>query len=777
MIEIRDGFYALHTLHTTYAFRVMETGQLEHLYYGRKISLGDGSSLVEKHAFAPGNTIAYDQEHLNFTLEDMCLEVSGYGKGDIREPFVEVICDNGSSTTDFVFVDAAEKKGKAALETLPSTYDVSKEAEQLVVHLRDKNEGFLLELVYSVFPKEDVITRSAKFINKSDKPVRLTRLMSMQLDLNRSGYVVTSFHGGWTKEMNRYDTTVNIGKFVNASYTGSSSNRCNPFIMVSEPDTSETMGDCYGFNLVYSGNHYEAVEVNSFEKTRIVTGINPTNFAFLLAPGESFESPEAVMTFSHEGFSGVSAHMHPFVREHVVRGSWQHKERPVLLNSWEASYFDISESSLLRLAKMGKDVGVELFVMDDGWFGERNNDTRALGDWTPNTKKLPNGVAGLCKKVNDLGLAFGIWIEPEMVNTDSNLYRAHPEWSMEIPGKDHSEGRNQRVLDFANPAVVDHMIEQMKQVIGSANIAYVKWDMNRIISDYYSQYLPKDRQQEVAHRYIQGVYRLAKELTQAFPEVLFEGCAAGGNRFDLGMLCYFPQIWASDNTDAVCRLNIQNGYSYGYPMSCVSAHVSACPNHQTLRVTPLESRFAVASFGVLGYECNLCDMSKEDLESIKAQIALYKEYRKVWQFGDFYRVESGNHYQWNVVSQDKKTAIGMIMQREVQPNTMFKKYQARGLDPAKTYHFVGLPRKYNIKEFGDLVNTAAPIHVKPDSLVHNMLAKFVKMDGETEDYLCSGDSIMYDGVKLKQSFVGTGYSDEVRHFPDYASRLYFMTEE
>ena len=364
-----------------------------------------------------------------------------------------------------------------------------------------------------------------------------------------------------------------------------------------------------------------------------------------------------------------------------------------------------------------------------------------------------------------------------MVNTDSDLYRAHPEWSMEIPGKDHSEGRNQRVLDFANPTVVDHMIEQMKQVIGSANIAYVKWDMNRIISDYYSQYLPKDRQQEVAHRYIQGVYRLAKELTQAFPEVLFEGCAAGGNRFDLGMLCYFPQIWASDNTDAVCRLNIQNGYSYGYPMSCVSAHVSACPNHQTLRVTPLESRFAVASFGVLGYECNLCDMSKEDLESIKAQIALYKEYRKVWQFGDFYRVESGNHYQWNVVSQDKKTAIGMIMQREVQPNTMFKKYQARGLDPAKTYHFVGLPRKYNIKEFGDLVNTAAPIHVKPDSLVHNVLAKFVKMDGETEDYLCSGDSIMYDGVKLKQSFVGTGYSDEVRHFPDYASRLYFMTEE
>ncbi len=777
MIEIKNEFYALHTANTSYIFRVMETGQLEHLYYGRKTDLGDGKSMVEKHAFAPGNTIAYDQDHMDFTLEDMCLEMSGYGKGDIREPFVEVICADGSSTTDFVFEKAEKKEGKAALSTLPSSYDVSGNAQQLVVTLRDKNEGFILELTYSVFPEEDVIVRSAKFINKSKNAVRLTRLMSMQLDFNQAGYVVTSFHGGWTKEMNRYDTTVNMGKLVNSSYTGSSSSRCNPFFMVSEPDTSEDVGDCYGFNLVYSGNHYEAIEVSGFEKTRIVSGINPTNFSYLLEPEDSFESPEAVMTFSFEGYNGISRHMHPFVQEHIVRGAWQHKARPVLLNSWEASYFDISESSLLKLAKKGKEVGVELFVMDDGWFGERSDDKRALGDWKANAKKLPNGVAGLCKKVNDLGLDFGIWIEPEMVNVDSDLYRAHPNWSMEIPGKDHSEGRNQRVLDFANPEVVDYMIGQMKEVIGSANIAYVKWDMNRIISDYYSQYLPAERQQEVAHRYIQGVYRLAKELTESFPEVLFEGCSAGGNRFDLGALCFFPQIWGSDNTDAVCRLAIQNGYSYGYPMSTVSAHVSACPNHQTLRVTPLESRFAVASFGVLGYECNLCDMSKEELEAIKAQILLYKEYRDIWQYGDFYRVESGNHYQWNVVSKDKKTAIGMIMQREVKPNTPFKKYVAKGLDPEATYHFVGLPRKYNIKEFGDLVNTAAPIHVKPDSLVHNVLAKFVKMDGETEDYVCKGSSIMHGGIALKQAFVATGYSDEVRHFPDYASRIYFMTEE
>ena len=776
MIEIRDGFYTLHTLQTTYAFRVMETGQLEHLYYGRKIAVEDPAVLIEQHSFAPGNTIAYDQEHTNFTLEDMCLETSGYGKGDIREPFVEVIAADGSATTDFVFESAEKVEGKDPLKTLPSSYDENGKVEHLLVTMKDKNHGYTMELHYFVFEESDVIVRSTKFINTSDAAVKLDRLMSTQLDFNESGLVVTTFNGHWTKEMNKYQTTVNIGKFVNSSYTGSSSNRSNPFIMLSHSDTSEEIGDCYGLNLVYSGNHYEAVEVNAFEKTRVVTGINPVGFCFVVEPGESFEAPEAVMTYSHRGYAGVSAHMHHFVKEHIVRGTWKHKARPVLLNSWEAAYFDISESSLLKLAKAGKEIGIELFVMDDGWFGERHDDKRALGDWTPNAKKLPGGLNGLCKKVNDLGLDFGVWIEPEMINVDSDLYRAHPEWSMEIPGMNHSEGRNQRVLDFANPEVVDYMIEQMKQVLGSANISYVKWDMNRIFSDCYSQYLPKDRQEEVAHRYIMGVYRLAAALNEAFPEILFEGCASGGNRFDLGMLCYFPQIWASDNTDAVSRLAIQNGYSYGYPMSVVSAHVSSCPNHQTLRVTPLASRFAVASFGVLGYECNLCDASKEDLTEMKEQIALYKKYRDVWQNGDFYRVAAGNQYQWTVVSRDKKTAIGMIMQREVQPNFMFAKFEAKGLDPDKKYHFFGQQRKYNIKEFGDLVNTVAPIHIKQDSLIHNTLAKFIKMDGETEDCVCSGDTLMYEGIKLKQGFVATGYSDEVRHFPDYASRLYFMEE-
>lgn len=364
---------------------------------------------------------------------------------------------------------------------------------------------------------------------------------------------------------------------------------------------------------------------NYYGKLRFVSGINPNSFEYRLEVGEELEAPESVMTFSPNGFNGMSQRMHSFVRNCIVRGTWKKKLRPVLLNSWEAAYFDINESKLLRLAKAGKEAGIELFVMDDGWFGQRDDDSSSLGDWFVNKKKLPNGVGGLCKKINDLGLMFGIWIEPEMVNVKSELYRTHPDWTIEIPGKNHSEGRNQRILDLANPDVVDYMIKQIEELLSSANIDYVKWDMNRTFTDYYSNYLPKERQGETGHRYVLGLYKMMKTLTQKFPKILFEGCSAGGNRFDLGILSYFPQIWASDNTDAVYRVKAMTSYSYGYPMSTVTAHVSACPNHQTLRRTPLQTRFNVAAFGVCGYECNFFDMKKEELKEIKTQINIYKE--------------------------------------------------------------------------------------------------------------------------------------------------------
>ncbi|MCH5281316.1 MAG: alpha-galactosidase [Lachnospiraceae bacterium] len=795
MISEEKKVFILHTAHTTYCFRVLETGHLEHLYYGRKITLDADSAeaLFEKHAFPPGNTNVYDEEHTGFSLEDMKLEMSSYGKGDIREPFVELVHADGSTTCDFLFEEAKITEGKEAFETLPGSYDDMGKVEHLTVTLKDRQYDTKLELHYFVYEDCDVITRSARLVNESKEDVRIERLLSAQVDFDMERFSMITFTGAWAREMRRTDTPLLSGKHVNASFTGTSSNRANPFVMLAGENTTEDEGVCYGFNLIYSGNHYEAAEVSGYGKTRFVTGINPGTFAWNLAPGASFEAPEAVMSYSQEGFNGLSRHMHTFVREHIVRGEWKKKTRPVLLNSWEASYFNFNESKLLSLAKAGKEAGIELFVMDDGWFGERNDDKHSLGDWDVNQKKLPGGISGLAKKVKALGLDFGIWVEPEMVNVESKLYKAHPDWVMDIPGKPHSEGRNQRILDLSQEQVQDFIIEKMTEVFSSAEISYVKWDMNRTFTDYFSKGLPADRQQELSHRYVMGLYRCMKELTERFPQILFEGCASGGNRFDLGILCYFPQIWASDDTDALCRAEIQNAYSYGYPMSTVSAHVSACPNHQTLRTTPLETRFAAAAFGICGYECNLCDMKKEELAAIKEQIALYKKWRQVLQWGTFYRGRSfteqsetagsvladlpGNQMEWTCVSEDAAKAVGFIMQKLVVPNTRFHYYQAKGLIPEARYHFYNRELKYNVKNFGDLVNTVSPVHIAQDSLAHNLIAKFVKMDGEREDLYAYGDTLMYNGVRLKQSFGGTGYNDQVRYYQDFGTRMYFMEKE
>lgn len=777
-----DNLFVLNTKRTTYVFQVMEKcNYLEHLYYGKKIRIASADGLKEQHAFAPGNSIIYESGCDAFTLEDVCLEFSSLGKGDIREPFVEAVLTDGSTSLDFQFDGVSQKKGKEALVTLPSSYDELGDAEQLIVTLRDRNSALKVKLIYSVFAECDVITRSVLVENSGEEAVKLTRIMSSQIDFADSDFNFICFQGAWAREMQRCSVPVQGGKLVNASYTGTSSNRANPFVMLTRKNASEDMGECFGFNLIYSGNHYEAVEVNGYGKARFVQGINPQNFEFILNGGESFEAPEAVMSYSTDGYNGLSQNMHSFVKEHIVRGKYKKKERPILLNSWEASYFDIDKAGLVKLAKEGKNVGIELFVMDDGWFGKRDDDSHSLGDWEVNEKKLPGGLDALAKEINKLGMEFGIWVEPEMISVQSNLYEKHPEWAVDIPGKAHAEGRNQRVLDLCNKEVQEYIIESMSKVFRSANISYVKWDMNRIISDCYSKTLDKNQQKEVGHRYVMGLYHCMEELTKRFPDILFEGCASGGNRFDLGILCYFPQIWASDNTDAICRSEIQNNYTYGYPLSTMGAHVSSVPNHQTLRKTPLDTRFNVASFGALGYECNLCDMKKEDKEEIAEQIAVYKKWRNVFQFGSFYRgdniddkIGTKNQMQWTVVSEDQTKAVGMILQKLAIPNWQFAKYQAKGLKEDVLYDFWSRERKINIKEFGDLINTVVPVHIKQDSLVHNVAAKFVKMDSAREQHKMYGDGLMYAGVKLKQGFSGTGYNEEVRHFQDFTSELYFM---
>ncbi|MBR1508184.1 MAG: alpha-galactosidase [Eubacterium sp.] len=776
MIKKKNDLIILHTEHTSYVMRVLPSGHVEHLYYGKRIHVSRGeSALFEKHEFPPGDTSVYSDEHKKYSLNDMRLEMSSYGKGDHREPFIEASDANGSLTLDFTYDSTLVKSGKVQMETLPGSYGDNSEVDTLTIYLRDLQRDMTLELHYHVYEKRDVITRRAVLVNEGEKSVHLLRLMSCQIDFDPGDYTFHTFTGAWTREMMRNDNPVISGSYVNSSFTGTSSNAANPFVMLSRDKADENHGEVYGFNLIYSGNHFESVSVSSYDKVRFLQGINPAGFDITVNPGERFESPEMVMTYSDSGFNGMSQNMHAFVKKHIVRGYWRDRPRPVVLNSWEANYFNIDERKLTRLAEAGADAGIELFVMDDGWFGDRNDDTSGLGDWKVNRKKLPGGLKSLADKMKALGLDFGIWLEPEMVNVNSDLYREHPDWTLDIPGQPHSEGRNQRILDFTRKDVQDHIINAVGNVLASADIAYVKWDMNRNFTDYFSRKLSD--QGEVMHRYQVGLYRVMKTLTERFPKVLFEGCASGGNRFDLGILCYFPQIWASDDTDGLMRAYIQTGYSYGYPMSVISAHVSEVPNHQTIRRTPYVTRLNIASFGCFGYELNLSDLNQARRKSIKKDIEEYKKWRDVFFYGSFFRgknIADSNEMEWTVVSPDRKKAVGLYMQKLVIPNTGNSVFRAKGLDEKTVYHFYGKSYKIDVKDFGSLINTMAPIHIKQDSAMHNVIARAVKMYEKPEDYEVYGDTLMHAGVHLRQAFTGTGWNEEMRFFTDFSSRIYYM---
>ena len=705
MITAQNGIYKLDTDNTSYIFRECESGHLQHLYYGRKIH-ADAQVLCEKHVSIPGNTNICSPDFNNFSLEDMCLEMSSWGKGDIREPFIEVSHADGSSTSDFLFESSKITLGKEESETLPGSYDEDGNVGHLTVILKDSNYNLKLELHYYVYEKCNVITRSAKFINESTDDVRLNRLMSMQLDFNDSDYELSSFNGAWIREMNRNIISLEAGKYVNESVTGTSSNRANPFVMIARHNTSENFGECFGFNLIYSGNHYEAAQVNSYGKLRIVTGINPSLFSYKISAGESFETPEAVMTYGYAGFNSMSHNMHDFVNNHIVRGKWKNRVRPILLNSWEAAYFNINEKKLLRLAKAGKEAGVELFVMDDGWFGERNDDTSSLGDWTPNEKKLPGGIREIADKIKALGLDFGIWVEPEMVNEDSDLYRAHPEWAVRVPGQSHAEGRHQMLLDLTNKEVRDHIVNSMTKVFSFANISYVKWDMNRQLTDIGSVEFTGDRQGELAHRYVLGVYELQERLVNDFPDLLLENCSARGARFDPGMLYYSPQIWCSDDTDAIERLSIQEGTELIYPLSTMGAHVSDCPNHTVGRSTPFMTRAHVALAGTFGYELDITKISEEERAMIPEQVSMYHKYNDLVREGDYYRVasyrENGLYDCWMVVAKDKSEALVTYVQVLGRPNMHSRKIKLLGLYEAADYRLDGTDEVYG----GDLLMNA-----------------------------------------------------------------------
>ncbi len=794
MIYADGKIFLLQTKSISYVFRKTETGHLEHLHFGASLFSKDkyeamnkeidleekdkeligkiALAIAPKHYFPGGNMIYYSDDHDKVTLENMGLEMSGFGKGDIREPMVELSYADGSSTVDFLYYDYEVKKGKKALESLPSSYDDTKTCEQLIVKLSDKEYGVRMDLVYSVFPDCEVITRSAVLYNDLDADVRIERLLSTSVDFYETNLKMTSFHGRWAYEMGKSQSLCPGGKIVSEELAaGESGSRSNPFVIISSEDSNEDHGDAYGFNLIYSGNHYESLSCNSYNMSRFVTGIQPTGFSWVLKKGECFEAPEAVMTFSYEGFNGMSQNMHRFVRKHIVRGAWRDKERPILINSWEANYFNFSQSSLLKLARSAKKCGIELFVMDDGWFGERDDDHRSLGDWRENTKKLPGGIKELSEKISEIGMLFGLWVEPEMMNEDSNLYREHPEWAVKVPGHSHSKGRFQLNLDLTRTEVQDYIIEAMSRVFSSGKISYVKWDMNRIFSDRFSSALAPDRQGEFQHRYYIGLYRVMKVLTESFPDILFEGCSAGGNRFDLGILCYFPQIWGSDDTDALCRLDIQRGYSYGYPVSTVGAHVSACPNHQTLNNISLETRFEIAAAGCFGYELNLCDMSEIDRKIVADQVEYYKKWREVFQFGDYFRLCDDGYI---IVSEDKKKAIAFAVEKHATPNNDYRCIRARGLEDAYIYDISQRVVPLSLKDFGSLVNTVAPVHVKQDGIIHNIISRFTNFTGENQSETATGAALMARGISLNASFAGTGYNNETRIMRTGDTRLYMF---
>ncbi|HNZ50149.1 MAG TPA: alpha-galactosidase, partial [Bacilli bacterium] len=765
MISIRDHLFHLQTKQTSYVFSV-EHDLLIHHYYGANIVFENINHLTTKLRGGAGTAVEYEGKPQVY-VDRLPLEYALFGTGDFREPALLLHNPSGGFYSNFKF-DRYEINPKL-LGPLPEARQAD---DVLMIILKDESRQLELHLVYKVFEKANIISRYARLINNSDQVVIVDRFFSGQLDLERNQLEIMTFDGAWAKERHVHIHRLEGGIFINDSKCGASSNRHNPLTILKDPQTTEEAGEAFGFNLVYSGNHKTLVETMPNKQRRVLWGISDFGFNYHLQPQESFVSCEAVMSYSNQGLNQLSQHFHDFVNHHIIPKEFSFKNRPVVLNNWEATYFNFNERKIIDLAKKARDVGIELFVLDDGWFGKRNDDRSSLGDWDVNLKKLPRGLKGLADKITAMGMKFGLWVEPEMLNEDSELYRKHPNWAIKFPKAKPSTGRNQMVLDLTNPDVRTFLKTKLREILNSATISYIKWDYNRNITDMYGTTL--SNQSEFMHRYILGLYDVLQYLTTTFPQVLFEGCASGGNRFDLGMLCFFPQIWTSDNTDYVERLAIQTGTSYGYPLSVISNHVSTVPNHQTLRTTPLSSRFNLACFGVLGYELNLCEEDQNTVKMIKTQIAFYKQYRHLWQFGRMYRSEPTifNHNRSGLYVMDHQQNLGIygFFQILVHPDMSSDVVKINHLSD-DYYVFYNLPQKLNVLDFGGLINIVSPIHIKVNGKIHRLLSKIYRPSAEKERYVVHGKAFFAAGVKLNPQFMGTGFNKEVRVIGDFGSRL------
>ena len=774
MIAFADNVFRLTTQRTSYWFQITKFGHLEHIYYGSLLPNDQPTEpLVLKRTAQVGSSVLYDPSDATYCLDTLCLEWSGIGKGDYRDTPAEIKMPDGTFTADFVYQSHEVTGGSVSMETLPSSYGGTGDCQTLIITLRDESSSVTLLLYYTVYIQTDVITRRAVLINGNQKPLTIRRLMSTMTDMANDNYHLITFDGGWINEGHKHGRRLTYGMHVNSSTTGDSSNRHNPGFLLASDGATETLGHVYGFNLVYSGNHYGAAELSNHDIVRLSLGINPHCFEWVLPQNGRFETPEAVLSFSDAGFNGLSQNFHGFVNRHIVRGDWKERERPVLINNWEAHFFKFTRGKLLRLARRAKKAGVELFVLDDGWFGNRNSDKAGLGDYTVNRRKLSRGLMEFSNRIHRMGMKFGLWFEPEMVNEDSDLYRAHPEFAVKTPGKRPALGRNQLVLDLCNPAVRDYIVENVTHILDTCNIDYVKWDYNRHISDACSPILI--HQGEFFHRYIMGLYEVLQRIFSPRPRILFESCSSGGNRFDLGMLCYSPQIWTSDDTDPIERLKIQGGLSYLYPLSAMGAHVSEAPHQQTLRDTPLATRFNVASFGCLGYELDLKYLSPVQRREVKNQIAFYKQFRSVLQYGTFWRGEpdKSNKVVWHCVNQDAKSGISGFFQTQLTASEGFDRLKLMGLNSERKYRVKTRPQSLFIKRFGGLMKHIMPFALHPEGFLLRMANRHFCLTDCVEEYSGYGDALM-GGIMLNNQFIGSYYNNKIRMLGDFGSNLYVI---
>lgn len=691
IFDEKKKVFLLNTPNTTYGIAILDEKYVGHLYYGKRLSDTDLRYLLREDE--PPYIPSKNKRETNAFLEETLMEYPETGMGDYRESAFCVRNVEGYRASELYYEAYEIVPGKPNLEKLPATFGEKQTCTTLKIFCRDKVLGMKVCLCYTAFEDVDVITRSVLVENMGDQPFYLEKVLSACLDMDNRNFEIITLPGAWGRERHIQRMPLGYGRQNVASFRGKSSHQEHPFMALVTPETTQDVGEVYAMNFVYSGNFIAQVERSQFDSVRMTMGIHPEGFTWKLNPGEHFTAPEVVMVYSDEGLGKMTRQFHDLYRSHLMRSPYLHRERPILINNWEATYFDFNEKKLLDIAKEASELGIEMLVMDDGWFGKRDFDDNSLGDWQVNEEKIKGGLGCLVEEVKKLGMQFGIWFEPEMISPDSNLYRQHPDWAIQIPGREITQSRAQYVLDLSRAEVVDTVYEMVAEILRSADISYVKWDMNRQLTTLGSACLPSDQQGELLHRYMLGVYELQERLIQEFPDLLLENCSGGGARFDPGMLYYSPQIWCSDDADAIERLAIQEGTALIYPLATMGAHVSVCPNHTVGRNTPFETRGHVALAGTFGYELDITKLSQEDKEMVKAQTAMYHQYHQLVAEGDYYRLlsysQTNQADSWMVVSKDKKEALLFYVQVLAKPNPKSSYLRLKGLDAKRRYEVNG----------------------------------------------------------------------------------------